>query len=380
MSGAKASALPRYLPGLDVVRAIAAAMVVVCHAVRASTIWNPAWTALHPHAGAGIETSMSLLGAWGVGLFFVLSGVCIHLPRARAIALGEPPSLETSTYFWRRFRRIYPPHFLALTISAGVAFALAGPLLAFGVHPMISVPTAKQLVLHLLLLHSFFPSAVSSVNHVLWSIAVEAHFYLLYPLLLLARRRVGIARLCLALLLFSIAVKVGAHGLSAETKRILAQSFLCRFWEWTLGCAVAEWLCVRGPLPRVTLPRLLGAMGVSFLLGGLASRLPYGSLCYGTLWPVLFGLIVIGACGLVISTEHWLVRTGTRSYSLYLTHPIALTVGLLLARRWGLPFWSECLVALPLITAGMFAFYRVAEAPFLSKKRAVTTAPSRAAP
>jgi peptidoglycan/LPS O-acetylase OafA/YrhL len=360
-----AQPLPRHIPGLDALRAIAAVMVVVCHATRAATTWNPTWAAAYPSLAGQIGSLMGLLGAWGVGMFFVLSGLCIHLPQARRLADGESVQLSLGEYFRRRFWRIYPPHLLALVASIAVAWLLGDLIAAYGIHPMVSFPSLKQLLLHLFLLHSFAPSAFNSINHVFWSIAVEFHFYLLYPLLLVGRRRTSMVKLCVVLLGVSLAVRVGAHGLSPEVKAILDRNFTCRFWEWVLGCAVAEWLCRHGAPSRSSLPTVVAACAGSFAFGIVASRLPYGALIYGTVWPVLFGGLIILGCGLALSKEGRFAQLGHRSYSLYLTHPVALTIALVIARSLGLPFWGEWLIAVPCITAVMLAFFRFAERPFL---------------
>src|SRR5215218_8994552 len=138
--------LPRYLPGLDGIRALAALTVLLCHALSAATIWSPAWKS--QYAGSSFFSWTSLfnftLGAGGVGLFFVLSGLCIHLPVARAMAQGAPPRVKLGTYFGRRFRRIYPPHLVALLASIGIAALV--PLASEGVHAMISTVSWKQLL------------------------------------------------------------------------------------------------------------------------------------------------------------------------------------------------------------------------------------------
>ena len=103
------------------------------------------------------------------------------------MARGAPPQVALGPYLRRRFRRIYPPHLVALLASIGLAALL--PLASEGVHPMVSTVSLRQLLAHLALVHTFLPSAIYSGNHVLWSIAVEAHFYLLFPLVLLAQRR-----------------------------------------------------------------------------------------------------------------------------------------------------------------------------------------------
>ena len=68
---------------LDPLRGAAALAVVIHHTAQA---WRV--------AASGVGTSVSAtifgwLGSWGVTLFFVLSGFCIHLPQARAFSLNK---------------------------------------------------------------------------------------------------------------------------------------------------------------------------------------------------------------------------------------------------------------------------------------------------
>jgi peptidoglycan/LPS O-acetylase OafA/YrhL len=360
--------VPGYLPGIDVVRALAALAVLACHAVQATTVWSPRWMASHSAAWATpIKIAMEQAGAWGVGIFFVLSGFCIHLPLARRMAMGAAPRIDARTYFARRFRRIYPPHLIALALSAGVAMAL--PLARFGVHPMISAPSLRQLAAHLFLVHTFLPDAIYSINHVLWTIAVEGHFYLLYPLLLCARRRVGIGTLCVLLLAFSMAIRMTgkAIGLDEVTKSLIEFSFLSRFWEWVLGCWLAERLTTRGIelIPRRWM--LLGGLVATYAIALATQNLiPYTVRL--ALLPALFALAIVAAAGIGLRDHPpgWLVRMGKSSYSLYLVHPIALSVGVLAVRAVGATSTAlELTVAVAFAVAATFVFFRAVEQRFL---------------
>jgi len=376
VSATVGTSLPKYLPGLDAVRALAAMAVLACHAVQATTVWSPRWVSNGGAAWAApIRTAMEEAGAWGVGIFFVLSGLCIHLPLARKMALGAPPQIDAPSYFRRRLRRIYPPHLIALGLSAVVAAAL--PLAHIVVHPMISAPAFRQLAAHLLMVHTFVPSAFYSINHVLWTIAVETHFYLLYPLLLAARRRIGTGTLCVVLLGISLALRMTGKvfAFDAEMKLILERNFVCRFWEWTLGCWLAERIVNRGIELTPNLRALLGGLLVTYAISlGLRNLLPYGGIWSGTLMPLLFALALTAACGLAAQPDSFLVRVGKASYSLYLVHPIALSIALVTTRAAGITSaWIEFAIAVPFAFAATFLFFRCVEQHYLA-----TAPPSRA--
>jgi peptidoglycan/LPS O-acetylase OafA/YrhL len=107
---------PRYL-SLDFWRGVACLMVVVFHAsyyVRAEE---------EPAPFNSIFRGISYL--WlGVPMFFVISGYCISA--ASDAARRKPRSV--GYYFFRRFRRIFPPYWIAvgLTVVVVTIFTLAG--------------------------------------------------------------------------------------------------------------------------------------------------------------------------------------------------------------------------------------------------------------
>lgn len=376
-SSGPATALPKYLPGLDGIRALAALIVLLCHALSAATIWSPAWTA---DFGGTQTASLAAvfnfsLGAGGVGLFFVLSGLCIHLPVARAMANGVPPSVPLGAYFKRRFRRIYPPHVVALVGSIGVAAVL--PLASLGVHDMVSTVTWQQLLAHLALIHTFVPDAIYSGNHVLWSIAVEAHFYLLFPLVLLARRRVRIGPLCVALLVAAVGLRLGGRFVLDEPwKSILAQSFLCRMWEWTLGCWIAERLVSRQPARAIGIWEFAGLLSGTLVLGMALVLLPYGQLLRAVIWPPLFAVLIYRAATMKLSENGLFASIGKASYSLYLVHPIALSVAVYSLRKLGFAApWQEIAVGMGAAALLTWAFHRWVERPFMSPAAAPAALP-----
>lgn len=317
------------LVGLDVVRGLAAFSVVLSHVALVSE-----------HASAGARWTVSVLqsnlGAWGVGLFFVLSGLCIHLPLARRWQLDPAISLAVRPYAFRRFVRIYPPHLVALLLSAALALTLPAAVLA---PTPLTKPTTLQFVLHLFMVHSFVLGAASSINSTLWTIAVETHFYLLYPLLLPAAKRYGFVRVTVALFALSLLARGVGLAVSESLSTILEGNFICRFWEWTLGCCIAERIAAR----RVVVPTralhfwLLGAASLLFALLlktalrkvlGVEPGRRAGNELTALFAPLAYAVVIHAACGLPASWRRGAGRAldqlGIESYSLYLSHPITL--------------------------------------------------------
>jgi peptidoglycan/LPS O-acetylase OafA/YrhL len=314
--------LPLRLLGIDMLRALAASAVVASHIAK----WPWAFSGRGGLIGQGWGLVEASMGAWGVGIFFVLSGTCIHLPMARALARGEVPRLALGPYLKRRLHRIYPPHLLVIFLSWLVA---AGVALPPGFAHYLSVPTVGQFWAHIFMVHTFVPGALYSINSVLWTIAIESHFYLVYPLLLLARRRVGMEVITAALFALMLALRLADQVLPPGLRGLLTVNFPGRLWEWTLGAIVAERLARSDSVPA---PRWLG-LGLalaSALAAALALRLPHGILVRDLLAPVGYGLVVLvlARTELRLSSplDRALVAVGFRSYSLYLVHPIALTL------------------------------------------------------
>src|SRR2546427_7406639 len=183
--------------------------------------------------------------------------------------------------------------------------------------------------------------------------------------------------LCLVLLGISLALRMSGKvfALDAEMKLILERNFACRFWEWTLGCWLAERIVNRGVELTPKLGALLGGLLVTYAISlGVRHLLPYGGVWSGTLMPPLFALALAAACGLAARPDSILVRTGKASYSLYLVHPIALSIALVTTRAAGVTSaWIEFAVALPFAFAATFLFFRWVEQHYLA-----TAAPSRA--
>jgi peptidoglycan/LPS O-acetylase OafA/YrhL len=105
---------PRYVT-LDFWRGLACLFVVILHSAHYANEDGAATDSM----GKAILFVISKLGV-GVPIFFVISGYCISATcdsaRRKACSPGQ--------YFYRRFRRILPPYWIAMLLCAGLAVFL----------------------------------------------------------------------------------------------------------------------------------------------------------------------------------------------------------------------------------------------------------------
>jgi len=170
------------LAPLDGLRGIAILLVVWYH------VWQITWL----RAPLDSLEFLPETGFAGVDLFFFLSGFVIAYPFVKAAAAGAPQP-GWGHFAYRRFIKIVPSYVLsiAILIATGYAhFASAGDALA-------------SLAAHLFFVHTWWGSTFGSINGVLWSLAVEVQFYVLFPLVWLCFRRSALAT---AAVMFGISI------------------------------------------------------------------------------------------------------------------------------------------------------------------------------
>jgi len=242
--------------GLDGARAVAAMGVFLAHAAFIS--------------GFVFRSELGPILARldiGVEIFFLLSGFLLYRPFVDRRLAGQA-SGELGTYARRRFLRIFPAYWVALTI---VAFILHAPKFA----------DEHSIVAHYLLLHVL---DIRQVSHgpiqQAWTLSCELAFYAVLPgwAWLMARRErsverqirvelAGIAALWVASMLLKVAT-IGAD-LSIERVGWLATWFPLRVDQFALGMALAvisAWVQHR----RVQLPAWWRGTGGVVVFWGLA--------------------------------------------------------------------------------------------------------------
>lgn len=162
------------LSSLQLMRGLAALAVAVYHTnlILAQSVYG----------AIDVFGTVSSRGWTGVNFFFVLSGFIIFYAHARDIGVPQ----RAGRYIWRRFARIYPFYWFALT-----AYILAA---AIGIgHPEFTWDTISLVLSFLLVRAGDLPDLPLKVA---WTLIYEMVFYAAF-LVLILNRRIGIA-LCAA--------------------------------------------------------------------------------------------------------------------------------------------------------------------------------------
>jgi peptidoglycan/LPS O-acetylase OafA/YrhL len=304
--------MKRIFLSLDILRGIAALAVFFHHYYQQFPPANP---------GVFSEELFEHLGVWGVTIFFVLSGFCIHWSTVMNRAKAGP--FDYKTYFTRRFFRIYP----ALLVTLLICY----PIASLSTSNLLREPSISGALQHMTLVSSFSVEHRSAVNAVLWTVVVECQFYLLYALFNFffgSPRR--------TFLITAVAVVIGGATFLASVLlvpqgpvRVMIQhTFAASWWMWCLGACVAEAVALRGQAEN-TLPARLGlaaAIAVSLGIGFLPG--PFSLHAQRFLLPIIAGagIYCLLNCGGSFIPKP-LKQLGDISYSLYLYHPVALWLG-----------------------------------------------------
>ena len=151
---------------LDGIRAIAVLVIVWYH------LWQLSW--LMPVAGPINLDWLPRNGSILVDMMILLSGFCLFLPYAREMVYGEEAPGMTKFYV-RRVARIVPSYYIAVIIALiiGIAMGSFANLIAL----------LGDFLPHMVFLHNWFTisSQATQLNGVLWTVAVEVQFYILFP-------------------------------------------------------------------------------------------------------------------------------------------------------------------------------------------------------
>lgn len=308
----------KHLPGLDLLRAIAIVWVMLFHSFLVG--------------GLGADFAwLSRFGWAGVDIFFVLSGFLIGSQVLQQLQRGG--TLSLGGFYARRAWRILPAFVVVLALYVAFPALREVP----GLQPWWQFAT---FTMNLLIDYERNPA----FSHA-WSLCVEEHFYLVFPLLALGlSRRTSVPRvlvLCVALVLLGVTLRgvTWLHFAAIDPPR-----------NWFIEeIYYPTWMRLDGLLAGVMLAALLvhwpqrwerlqqhanAALLGGVLVCGMALwlfRERTGLLANTLGWPVLsfgLGLLVFAGAGRRSLIGRWqlpgMAWLAAISYSLYLSHKIAL--------------------------------------------------------
>jgi peptidoglycan/LPS O-acetylase OafA/YrhL len=341
------------LPVLDGWRAIAISLVV----------WHHATMSRYVNQDLYWSTSASQLGAFGVDIFFGLSGLLIT-----SLLLQEyqrKGSINLASFYTRRVFRILPPVFALLAVVSSLGL-IQSPL---------------ELASCLGFFRNYLPDiAGRDYTRHLWSLAVEEHFYLLWPALLVwlcHKDRSGRPVAYLAIFFGLWRVFVAQSGVTSKVLAGVNEHFRTDLRADALlwGCFVA--FLIATPESRERVRKYLSAPVVAVAaLAAVVCVVMYSMLT--TLWFAM--LVPVVLTGTMLHPEWGFCRIlelapirllGRLSYSLYLWQ------GLFLVPGWmpgaprvigGLQHWPWNLAAALVVAA---ASYRLIEKPCMEFGRQV---------
>lgn len=342
--------------GLDGLRGLAALYVVLFHC------WLYAFPG-YPNSSAPRVLDVLMFGRIAVVFFLVLSGFSLAISPAR----HGWRSGGVVQFLRRRAWRILPPYWAALALSLVISLFVV-PASHYG------PPNTSSLLVYGLVLQDVF--FAPTPNGAFWSIGVEAELYLLFPLVLLVRRRFSAAAAVACVTLPVIVRGLLAPGSNpVEGDNWLAPHLAPVFVAGVVGAGivVASERVRRLPWGWFAVLAALPVLALGFIQGSVWTVRHYFwiDLAIAPAMTMLIAAVATGQPAWLVRllTARPLQRLGDSSYSLYLIHlPIVLVVIRRVAPHFVAPglhtFCFTLLVGLPVSLLTAWLFSRIFELPF----------------
>lgn len=280
--------MPR-LPGLQLLRALAALMVLIGHILGEAQ-----------HYFVVSLPITALPWTRGVDLFFVISGFIITLSASRHLR-------QPGAFLWRRFLRVAPLYYLFTTVMVATLLLLPGAAKDTVLEP------GQIISSYLFLPFERYDGRIAPVLSLGWTLNYEIFFYVLMALSLCLRR--PFVALALLMLTFGAA---GLYRWNSTAAQFYTNPIVI---EFLFGMALAQLYRRDIVLPSTPLALLAVAAGLALLVTLHPTTLPRF---------VAAGLpaVMIVAGGTLfcppLAAAHLLLRLGDASYALYLSHRFTL--------------------------------------------------------
>jgi peptidoglycan/LPS O-acetylase OafA/YrhL len=293
-----------YVPSLDGWRGIAVLGVVWFHSfgsgLNSSTIW----------------AKVARRGYLGVDIFFAISGFLICGKLLREIK--QTGTISLRNFYLRRFFRIMPALWFYLAVLA--LLGAVGWLKIEG----------WEFTSSLLFVRNYFPLSSNLFTAHFWSLAVEEHFYLLWPavmaILSINIRRIGWTALIVALTVYLWRVVDDAYGWFIPFGTSVNAKTDTRIDALLWGCLAAiVYPYVLERLKKSTLQLTMWTL-LGLGIAAMDLKLPDVSIVRSIFFPAL--LLCTAACPgsipskfLELSPMRWI---GRLSYSIYIWQELCM--------------------------------------------------------
>ena len=262
-----------------------------------------------------------------VDMMILLSAFCLTLPVARSMLLGEGMD-DACTFYKKRFARIYPSYLLAVLVSFGFQ-------LWWKHYPTVSY-AVRDLVAHLTFTHMFRADTYvyAPINGVLWTVGLEAQFYLIFPLLVKLFRKSpllfwGTLTGCGALFIYQYALKQDPVNMQVNQ----LPTFLPVFANGMAAAFLFTLYCLKAPYKRLwgVFFTALAIVGAVLIRNEIVSAQIFSAdkqlwqLQHRIRLSLCFTLFLVSAA-LSLKPLRWLFSNpvarflGAVSYNLYLYH------------------------------------------------------------
>ena len=354
------------LLGLELIRFTCAMMVLVWHYHHFAMVGDGS-AMLRPHQPLeALLYPFYHFGLYGVQIFWAISGFIFYWKYADALAERR---VEPKRFFWLRFSRLYPLHFMTLILVAALQplyASLAGQPYVFGDNGV------TRFILQLFLADQWAGSHAMSFNGPIWSVSAEVFVYVGFFMLVRAFGKSP-----------WLIVGAVAAGLTSLWSGAISPALVCGAYFFA-GGAAAQWLASERVRER---PRQARAIALA-LIAACVALAPILDLGGEDGDPLATWLMAITPPILFLAAQEWraldrwqapIQAAGNLTYSTYLVHfPMQLILAIVaVAGGIALPVgeaWFLLAYLVAVIVIGRIVFLRF-EAPMQAIIRAATLSP-----
>jgi peptidoglycan/LPS O-acetylase OafA/YrhL len=299
----------RYYKSLDGVRAVAALFVMFAHFFAQYYPIHPGWEI------------MKIFAQIGVTMFFVLSGFLI----TRILLVEKQHSNYFRNFYIKRTLRIFPLYYFFLLF-----YYFGWPLISG--EKTIALNDQVYFWIYLQNFAMTFHWGGSGPEYY-WSLAVEEHFYLFWPLIVLLLSRKSLKRFAIFICIFAIALRY----LMADKGFDVYYFTFTRFDSLAMGAFLAT-LETDAGLTQKLRKNFSFLLFLSILLMLFLSKFSGdGSTWIQVIKYSIFSITFLCVIAIVISVSQrsifnqvlsapFLIYSGRISYGLYVWHPVVFSL------------------------------------------------------